>query len=142
MLKGKKILVAGAGGLLGSTLSAALLAQGAKVLVADINLPLMNERLEQQGIDPRHADVTRLTLDLNDVASVDALFASLDDLDGAVNCSYPRNKRYGARFESVTLEALLTVTASPIPALAERSTVVPGPSPSRVSVLPSTRFSL
>lgn len=103
MLKGKKILVAGAGGLLGSTLSAALLAQGAKVLVADIKLPLMNERLEQQGIDPRHADVTRVTLDLNDVASVDALFASLDDLDGAVNCTYPRNKRYGARFESVTL---------------------------------------
>ena len=103
MLKGKKILVAGAGGLLGSTLSAALLAQGAKVLVADINLPLMNERLEQQGIDPRRADVTRVTLDLNDVASVDALFASLDDLDGAVNCTYPRNKRYGARLESVTL---------------------------------------
>lgn len=103
MLRGKKVLVAGAGGLLGSTLSAALLAQRAKVLVADINLPLMNERLQQQGIDPGHPDVTRVTLDLNDVASVDGLFASLDDLDGAVNCTYPRNKRYGARFENVTL---------------------------------------
>lgn len=103
MLKDKKILVAGAGGLLGSTLSAALLEQGAKLLVADINLSLMDERLRQQGIDQEHLDVLRFALDLNDVGSVEALFNSLGDVDGAVNCTYPRNKRYGASFENVTL---------------------------------------
>ncbi|WP_095155511.1 oxidoreductase [Pseudomonas sp. Irchel 3E13] len=103
MLKGKKVLVAGAGGLLGSKLTAALLGEGARVLVADINLSLMNERLLQQGVAENHPDVIRVSLDLNDTASVDNLFASLDDLDGAVNCTYPRNKRYGAKFENVTL---------------------------------------
>lgn len=103
MLKDKRILVAGAGGLLGCTLSAALLAQGAKLLVADINLPLMSERLKQQGVDQDHPSVTRFALDLNDVGSVEALFSSLGDVDGAVNCAYPRNKRYGAKFENVTL---------------------------------------
>ncbi|MEX5362110.1 oxidoreductase [Pseudomonas guariconensis] len=103
MVKGKSILVAGAGGLLGSTLSAALVAEGAHVIVADINLPLMNERLQQQDINQDNPQVTRVSLDLNEVASVDSLFASLGELDGAVNCTYPRNKRYGAKFFDVTL---------------------------------------
>lgn len=102
MLKGKSILVAGAGGLLGSTLSAALVAEGAHVIVADINLELMNERLLKQGIDLDNPQVTRVSLDLNDVVSVNTQFASLE-LDGAVNCTYPRNKRYGAKFFDVTL---------------------------------------
>lgn len=102
MLKGKSFLVAGAGGLLGSTLSAALVAEGAHVIVADINLDLMNERLLQQGLGQENSQVTRVSLDLNDVVSVDKLFASLE-LDGAVNCTYPRNKRYGAKFFDVTL---------------------------------------
>ncbi|PWB36016.1 flagellin modification protein A [Pseudomonas sp. SDI] len=103
MLKDKRILVAGAGGLLGSTLSAALLGEGAHVIAADIDESLMNERLRQQGIEQDNPLLTRVSLDLNDVAAVDSFFGALGELDGAVNCTYPRNKRYGAKLFDVTL---------------------------------------
>ena len=103
MLKDKKFLIAGAGGLLGSKLTAALVADGAHVIAADINQALMTERLVQQGVDASSASLTCVTLDLNDEPSVQALFANLRGVDGAVNCSYPRNKRYGAKLFDVTL---------------------------------------
>lgn len=103
MLKNKKFLVAGAGGLLGSKLTAALVADGAHVIAADIKPTLMTERLAQQGVDVESASLTCVALDLNDVSTVKALFATLNGVDGAVNCSYPRNKRYGAKFFDVTL---------------------------------------
>lgn len=103
MLRDKRFLVAGAGGLLGGKLTAALVADGAHVIAADINPTLMAERLAQQGVEVDSASLTFVALDLNDVPSVTALFSTLSGVDGAVNCSYPRNKRYGAKFFDVTL---------------------------------------
>ncbi|WP_312938059.1 oxidoreductase [Stutzerimonas nitrititolerans] len=103
MLKGKRILVAGAGGLLGCKLCADVLSAGALVVAADINLAAMDERLQQHGIASDDARVARVSLDLSDSSSVEQFFCSLTDLDGAVNCTYPRNKRYGAKFQDVTL---------------------------------------
>ncbi|CRM59994.1 Pyridoxal 4-dehydrogenase [Pseudomonas sp. 24 E 1] len=103
MLEGKKFLVAGAGGLLGSKLTADLISDHAHVIAADINLELMKERLVSQGLDTKNRALTCIMLDLNDASSVGALFASISGIDGAVNCSYPRNKRYGSKFFDVSL---------------------------------------
>lgn len=103
MLANKKFLVAGAGGLLGSKLSAALLADGAHVIAADIDPTLMAERLAQQGVDLGSQSLTCTALDLNDATLVESFFSTLSAVDGAVNCSYPRNTRYGAKFFDVTL---------------------------------------
>ncbi|MEW5715673.1 oxidoreductase [Pseudomonas sp. SB113] len=103
MLTNKKILIAGAGGLLGSKVCAALLEDGAHVIATDINVALMTERLAQQGVDLNSALLTCTALDLNDEPLVKAFFATLSGVDGAVNCSYPRNKHYGAKFFDVTL---------------------------------------
>lgn len=103
MLKGKRILVAGAGGLLGCKLCVDVLSAGAHIVAVDINLAAMNERLQQHGIAPDDTRVARVSLDLSDSLSVEKILCSLTDLDGAVNCTYPRNKRYGAKFQDVTL---------------------------------------
>lgn len=104
MLKDKKILVAGAAGLLGATLVKELVVQGATVVAADISLERLNSRLAALGISAGNADVIRQQIDLSDKTAVTAMFAQLDGLTGAVNCSYPRNKNYGKHFFDVTPE--------------------------------------
>lgn len=103
MLENKKILVVGAGGLLGSRLTGALIADGAYVIAADINLELMTERFALQSLEIDSGRLTCVEVDLNNTSSVETLFASLSAVDGAVNCSYPRNKHYGAKFFDVSL---------------------------------------
>ncbi|MBN8444758.1 MAG: SDR family oxidoreductase [Gammaproteobacteria bacterium] len=104
MLKGKKILVVGAAGLLGGTLVKELLAQGAQVIAADLNLERLDTRFAALDIGVDDANVSRIQIDLADKAETSAMFSALDDLAGAVNCSYPRNKNYGKHFFDVTPE--------------------------------------
>lgn len=104
MLKDKKILVAGAAGLLGGTLVKELVAHGAKVVAADISLERLNSRLADLGVDADNTAIIRRQIDLADKTAVTAMFDELDGLTGAVNCSYPRNKNYGKHFFDVTQE--------------------------------------
>jgi NAD(P)-dependent dehydrogenase (short-subunit alcohol dehydrogenase family) len=103
-LKNKKILVVGAAGLLGAKLVKELLAQGAKVVAADISLQRLNARLTSLGICVDNAFITRHQIDLADKKAVVEMFEQIDGLSGAVNCSYPRNKNYGKHFFDVILE--------------------------------------
>jgi len=104
MLKDKKILVAGAAGLLGATLVKELLAQGAAVVAADISLERLNSRFAALDISANNSDIICQQIDLADKVAVAAMFDQLDGLTGAVNCSYPRNKNYGKHFFDVTPE--------------------------------------
>ena len=104
ILKDKKILVAGAAGLLGANLVKELLAQGSKVVAADISLERLYNRLPALGIDADNADVLLQQIDLADKTAVATMFGQLNGLTGAVNCSYPRNKNYGKHFFDVTPE--------------------------------------
>ncbi|MGO2337390.1 oxidoreductase [Providencia heimbachae] len=105
LLKSKKILVAGAGGLLGSKLVLTLLNQGAKVIGADINVDTMAEKLKRSGVDTEHSNLTLTELDITNEVSVKNIFNHHDNLSGAVNTTYPRNKNYGMHFFDVTLES-------------------------------------
>lgn len=104
MLKDKKILVVGAAGLLGVTLVKALLAQGAQVVAADINIERLKARLSDLAVSIDSINVVLQQIDLSDKVAVTNMFTQLDGLTGAVNCSYPRNKNYGKHFFDVTLE--------------------------------------
>ncbi|AKS05646.1 oxidoreductase [Pseudomonas trivialis] len=104
MFKHKTILVAGAGGLLGSNLVLALIEQGASVIAADINRQVMTSRLEALAGFNAAGRLTIIELDLNDSGAVKLFFQSVKGLDGAVNCAYPRNKHYGAKLFDVELE--------------------------------------
>ncbi|MCD5987015.1 SDR family oxidoreductase [Pseudomonas sp. CDFA 553] len=102
MLTGKKILVAGAAGLLGSRLVSHLLSLGAKVIAADYNSESLRGGLERSGL-LGHPLLEIADLDLNDTVRVAGFFQELNSLDGAVNCAYPRNKQYGRGFYQVEL---------------------------------------
>jgi NAD(P)-dependent dehydrogenase (short-subunit alcohol dehydrogenase family) len=101
MLKGKVILVAGAGGVLGAALVHALLGAGASVIATDLRLENLR-RIFQPLIRADTALYLQL-LDISDRGALSEFLKGHDRLDGAVNCTYPRNQRYGAHFFDVTL---------------------------------------
>ncbi|GAN31430.1 oxidoreductase [Legionella pneumophila] len=103
MLEGKKILVAGAGGLLGSQVVKTLLEQNATVIASDNNYEGMQKRLIERDVDTKTQRLLLEQLNLNDEQQVIAFFERMDILDGSVNCSYPRNKAYGKHFFDVKL---------------------------------------
>ncbi|MFQ2913908.1 oxidoreductase [Aeromonas caviae] len=105
LLKHKCFLVAGAGGLLGSHLVPSILAQGGKVIAADINVDAMAQRLATQGVDIADDNLTLISLDVTCEESLKTFFSRQEHLDGAVNATYPRNKTYGAHFFDVSLSS-------------------------------------
>lgn len=105
LLLNKKILVAGAGGLLGSHLVVKLIEQGASVIAADININKAKVLLNDLGVDINLSAIEFIKLDITNEDSVKSLFLNNLKIDGAVNCTYPRNKTYGAHFFDVTLDS-------------------------------------
>lgn len=103
LLNDKRILVAGAGGLLGSRLVPAILAQEGKVIAADINVDTMAERLADLGVDIDSENLKLISLDVTSEENLKAFFSGKEHMDGAVNATYPRNKAYGAHFFDVSL---------------------------------------
>lgn len=105
LLEHKSILVAGAGGLLGSRLVCGLLAQGANVIAADINIDRAKDLFIELGVGVNSPALQMLSLDITNADAVKKLFSTSDNIDGAVNSTYPRNKTYGAHFFDVTLDS-------------------------------------
>ncbi|MCO4799374.1 MAG: SDR family oxidoreductase [Colwelliaceae bacterium] len=104
-LENQKILVAGAGGLLGVKIVKNALQQGASIIAADINIDLMKKRFLSEGIEIESGTVEYVKLDVTNESDVKKLFKSKLDITGAVNSTYPRNKTYGAHFFDVSLES-------------------------------------
>lgn len=100
----KQILVAGAAGLLGKHIVKTLLAANYQVLACDLSLDLLQQRLGSIGIDLSQKNLQLHQLDLTKPEDVQHFFRQHSALDGAVNCIYPRNKKYGTDFLSVTLD--------------------------------------
>lgn len=103
LLESKKILIVGAGGLLGSHLVFSLLEQGAKVIAADISETVMTDRLMKIGVNINSKNISFEKLDITNEFNVKNFFNSNIEIDGAINSTYPRNKSYGSHFFDVKL---------------------------------------
>lgn len=101
MLEGKKIVVAGAGGLLGAQLVHSLIQQGAEVIAIDRDLTILNGNLVKSGVEINSPVLQKVILDLSAEPAVVSFFDSVEGITGAVNCSYPRNVNYGKHFYEV-----------------------------------------
>jgi len=103
MLKDKKILVVGAGGLLGARVVSSALKQGGNVVAVDIDLQELRTKLIKQGINFEDQKLETNRLDITNENEVKEFFKEQIGLSGAVNCSYPRNNTYGNHFFDVSL---------------------------------------
>jgi NAD(P)-dependent dehydrogenase (short-subunit alcohol dehydrogenase family) len=99
MLFNKRILVLGAGGLLGKVVVDALLVNNAAVIATDIQ----TESLFTHFTADYAGKLEITSLDVNNEANVVSFFNDQQRIDGVVNCSYPRNKDYGKKLFDVSL---------------------------------------
>lgn len=104
MLNNKTILVAGAGGLIGRAVVKACLVQGANVIATDLDEDNLKQRLQADSIALTGNALQLARLDLQQAEAISALLTQFQP-DGAVNCSYPRNKDYGKHFFDVSLQS-------------------------------------
>lgn len=102
-LENKNILVIGAGGLLGSEVVKSLLGSGAKVIATDIDTDNLASKLEKMGIDKHNSNLSMQNIDITDENTTKIFFNLINNIDGVVNCAYPKNKTYGAHFYDVSL---------------------------------------
>ena len=103
MLKDEKVLVVGAGGLLGCNVVSAILQAGGNVIAADIDINAMTSRLKSNGVNINDAALRLYEFDITNEDANKKLFEIYEGITGAVNATYPRNKTYGAHFFDVSL---------------------------------------
>jgi NAD(P)-dependent dehydrogenase (short-subunit alcohol dehydrogenase family) len=103
MLTNNKVIVAGAGGLLGAEVVSSILQANEQVIAVDISMNAMQSALNEKNVDITSDNITFVELDLTNESAVKAFFEAQDGITGAVNCSYPRNKAYGAALFDVSL---------------------------------------
>jgi len=95
-LKGKVIILTGAGGLIGRESLKHLIKYGAKVVAVDINMFDCD------------ADMF-LTFNVTDASEIDKLIETVlskySRIDGLVNLAYPRTRDWGTKFEEIPYES-------------------------------------
>lgn len=84
MLSGKTILVLGAKGLIGQAVVQHIMKKNGHVIAADVT-----------SDEPASNNVTTHVCDITSEIDVEQLFNQYPDIDGIVNCAYPRNSQYG-----------------------------------------------
>jgi len=103
LLVGETVLIIGAGGLLGTKVTKHSLEQGAKVIAVDLSLDHLHAKLSKEGVDLTNSNLSCFSLDITAEVDVINFFGSGIEVTGAVNCTYPRNKAYGAHFFDVKI---------------------------------------
>lgn len=106
MLQDKVIVITGGAGLLGRNFCRAVLENGARCVLADVDAA-RGEQVETEVARTFGAGrVAFCRTDINDGASLEALLDAAQQrfgrIDALVNNAYPRNSSYGRKFEDVT----------------------------------------
>jgi NAD(P)-dependent dehydrogenase (short-subunit alcohol dehydrogenase family) len=107
-LEGKVVVITGAAGLLGARFCAAVIKAGGRVAAGDLDEPgpmaLLKRLQDEHGAER----LLPVGVDITDAHSIDRAIAKVIEafgrVDALVNNAYPRNARYGRRFEEVRYE--------------------------------------
>lgn len=106
-LTGKVVVITGGAGKIGSEFARAVASSGAVAIIADAN-EVTGEELAAQISTVKGLTAEYRHLDITSKESTQAVIAALHDkygrIDALVNNAYPRNSRYGRRFEEVTFD--------------------------------------
>ncbi|MBT4889928.1 MAG: SDR family oxidoreductase [Rhodospirillales bacterium] len=105
MLDNKTIIVVGGGGLIGKEITRTSLEHGATVVVASRSDPhLVFEDLSKDDLSRLHYSFVDITNEQSVVDLIDSVASRCGKISAIVNCAYPRNANYGAKFEDVTYQ--------------------------------------
>jgi NAD(P)-dependent dehydrogenase (short-subunit alcohol dehydrogenase family) len=108
MLQDKVVVVTGGAGLLGTTFCRAVVHAGGNCVVADVDGQRGAEVADELNASAGGSRACYCRCDINDAASLDSLLEAVKRrfgrADALVNNAYPRNRRYGRKFEDVTHE--------------------------------------
>lgn len=103
MLTDKIILIVGAAGLLGTEITKSILKNQGKAIACDYDLKSLSKHFLEIGITKENSNIEFYELDITKESAVRKFISELDHFTGAVNCTYPRNKRYGAHVFDVSM---------------------------------------
>jgi NAD(P)-dependent dehydrogenase (short-subunit alcohol dehydrogenase family) len=108
MLKDKIVVITGGAGLIGKEFVKAVVQNGAKAVIVDINKEFglqtkedLSSELNTKNIDFYEMDITSKT-SINKI--IELLHVKYGRIDALVNSAYPRNKNYGKHFFDVEYE--------------------------------------
>lgn len=108
LLQGRVVVITGGAGLIGRSFARSVAAQGATTVVADIDVAAGEAAAQALRAELPQAAVTFKPVDITSKQSlldlIEALHGEYGRIDALVNNAYPRNPRYGRKFEDVTFE--------------------------------------
>lgn len=104
VLKGKKILVVGAAGLLGREIVKSVIREGGHVVAADVSAEALDSLSKTFGSSAFESIEIDITSKDSTFRAIEFCERTMGALDGAVNTAYPRNKNYGRKVFEVTYE--------------------------------------
>lgn len=103
MLDGKKIVVAGGGGRIGWQIVLDIIKQGGSVIAFDQKF---SDKIykEVDNVDALKSSLKLMKVDVCSVKEVKGFFQCVSEMDGFVNCTYPKGANYGRDFLDVDME--------------------------------------
>ena len=108
VLSEKVIVIVGGAGLLGKQLVRAVVNEGGKVVLADVDENVAIKELGNIKNELKTENVLFVKLDITSKESVSSMIETVSSkygkIDAVVNSAYPRNKNYGREFKDVTYE--------------------------------------
>ena len=108
ILREKVVVITGGAGLLGRTFCRAVVENGARCVIADVNQDQGPRTAEWLNVDFGADRASFVHVDINDASSVSRLVSDsvrlFGGIDALVNNAYPRNRNYGRKFEEVARE--------------------------------------
>jgi len=106
MLNDNVVVITGGAGLIGASFSQAVVNNGGKVVIGDVNKEKGLELEEKLG----KGNALFVEVNTSDVESIDCLLGlskkEFGKIDSAIHCAYPRSDQWGAMFEKLQAPGL------------------------------------